>query len=1398
MSNDLFTQIQINREQLKNAMTEKTGLEEQLNAQKQEQISLLERYSKESRKNAVSHKEREIEQLYHEENSLFEKSKEIDISRKARIEEELKIGPGRGRFKVEKRAWYDEHNRALGQENELIGESVNRRYHLLNLKDEAEFKTRSLVQDEQKTSRDYADLLAGILEKNNISQNLEEIQNIQLSKEDDRNLLQKLCQLLGRMLQPGARDDAKLLAEIQREWNRAGAFAGTLAEEQLEKGQDIGSDAAWVFILTSAANSLSKLVNNASVGQVSEESVLNVEALMYQTNTVCNGLYCSAEYGKLILKDQDARIHATEEELANLQERIRTLEKKDARLREQEEELKRQEEEHRRQEEERKRQEEERKKQEEDKIRLNEERNRKKENIEKIEAAVRILEIEHSFDERLAAKLVSVKMNLIRDWDGETDLVELAKSTWKEISEKDKITERSTATATQNIQIQKDQMGKIQKKKDLSRKAAQKATQLDRRISSDIGMGITPAMAGEMDHHLKERDKNVAKLTKGSFRKHLDRIDAIHPTLHGQMRNILVQIAMTSTDYQKFLSQKSVKDEKEDVYWVMLNETYSQIERLLLEKQKGQESLGNLEMNKDELLYFFVCRMGGDNCIKLLPDGREELLKEFMGLLKDRSQKREELFKLGGTIASHPLLSSLYRDIRKTISFLYFTASTKEFDKAVNVRMQYLKNAVTAAEIFEKLAENRLKLQSGLFEYFGDRVFSDKEIDGAGLEKAVKQLIREKSNVEFLQNSTELFAAAGSISLQNTEVKAFDAKSQEEFVKYLAGRPSMKHQMKKIEELEPNEVSILAMVLNFPEFLGKESSCPGMEWVEEPEIEKGEVLACRLALKRYIAGENFNAQVNYDRALETITGYSLNISAEVKKDVLDSGLGFVHSCQERRKNYAKRVEEAKKKLTPEFREKKAKEVEKFRQAVSEKGIQESKNTAAWDEWRKQKEIGFSAESVKEFLLSQAQRDKKLGVAAGILSLTEEQRKLFYVAITQRDCLDISKEHIGANRFGLSDREYANEEGRFKLIEDYFSGNELLVDYEKVVQACLSSRIDERRKTGTVYRTRSSAVDWKLVSRGLQLVNRCENERKLFGGQRLLSTRGEEYQPDNRMIEQNIHNAGNRFTRYLGSHAKDIIMDKLEGTAGDKVEDFIKYSDKVSTVGSLTKDGYELVNAIVNFRNIKVAEKGSASLIKEDQEKKQVRQPSVAVEEAVRMNESLIKLDTRNAKERSVDTMIETGTSIAGTIATTITEAAKSPAELMSVAASLVNILRSYVHEASNVMNFFEVNTKAGEYRSQLKADEHFKDIKNLKSKSKKLQFVREATGFEELTEMSSVVGINMTHALLFSASEFNDTQSNMKKIAVTVLKALGLESLIGDISHEAAQQAFEALMGEYR
>ncbi len=383
-----------------------------------------------------------------------------------------------------------------------------------------------------------------------------------------------------------------------------------------------------------------------------------------------------------------------------------------------------------------------------------------------------------------------------------------------------------------------------------------------------------------------------------------------------------------------------------------------------------------------------------------------------------------------------------------------------------------------------------------------------------------------------------------------------------------------KEQQKRLEKIKNNPVSACRLIQILQDRTVVDySTSVGIVQRAQGEVTLFVNEGKRLAmLEQAEKGADTTAQtsVHFDQALQTLLSYQLRNDIPILGDQPAAG-SFAEGALERTTAVDWALLDRAMELVDEMNRVQMR-MNAIRQAP--KLIDQSKNKMARTTYHDYKV--HTKDEFEEFLKNQAEMDGKLAVLAGYQMLNDAQRELFIKALGFRWVLDVSKEHIMANRFGMMERDYADPAGRDALSDEYFEnamsaapGVELSESaYEEAFAGILSTQVDDSldysnlkyedlskhlsRGEQLVGDSRQTPVDWKLVMRALQLAHRCANESEIYAGDwELYVSQGDlsktgQFEFESAYMRRNLHNAGNRLTRHLGRRVAENVMDQLPG------------------------------------------------------------------------------------------------------------------------------------------------------------------------------------------------------------------------------------------------------------
>ncbi len=211
-----------------------------------------------------------------------------------------------------------------------------------------------------------------------------------------------------------------------------------------------------------------------------------------------------------------------------------------------------------------------------------------------------------------------------------------------------------------------------------------------------------------------------------------------------------------------------------------------------------------------------------------------------------------------------------------------------------------------------------------------------------------------------------------------------------------------------------------------------------------------------------------------------------------------------------------------------------------------------------------KKEDFKQQDFENYIKEQAAKDEDEDirrVVAGYHALTDKEKNLFFKVLGRRDLLDISKRDYMASFMGKKERNYVNQTGRDKLIDQYIAqsleGNIGVTLNETAhfdaMQSLFTTQIDDTEHMSSekniedmmaaernLFMHRSTAVDWKLFKRALNFVNRATEELEYAEGNAQLY-RGAGNLVDNgkmdmkyTFLRKNFHRTGNQWARRIAS------------------------------------------------------------------------------------------------------------------------------------------------------------------------------------------------------------------------------------------------------------------------
>lgn len=205
-----------------------------------------------------------------------------------------------------------------------------------------------------------------------------------------------------------------------------------------------------------------------------------------------------------------------------------------------------------------------------------------------------------------------------------------------------------------------------------------------------------------------------------------------------------------------------------------------------------------------------------------------------------------------------------------------------------------------------------------------------------------------------------------------------------------------------------------------------------------PFVNEGKRMAMlERAEKGMDLGEGSLTSVHLEQAMNTLLSYQLRNDIPMVHNVLTSK-DFADGALERKTVVDWKLLERALDLVDEMNRAQTR-LNAMKQAP--KLILQGKNEKAKAEYTRHQETGTKVdteEAFEAFFEEMAKKEGQTLLLTGYRMLSKEDRTLFIRALGSRWVLDVSKEHIMANRFGMIDRDYADPAGRDELCNEYFA------------------------------------------------------------------------------------------------------------------------------------------------------------------------------------------------------------------------------------------------------------------------------------------------------------------------------------------------------------------------
>ena len=282
---------------------------------------------------------------------------------------------------------------------------------------------------------------------------------------------------------------------------------------------------------------------------------------------------------------------------------------------------------------------------------------------------------------------------------------------------------------------------------------------------------------------------------------------------------------------------------------------------------------------------------------------------------------------------------------------------------------------------------------------------------------------------------------------------------------------------------------------------------------------------------------------------------------------------------------------------------------------------------------------------------------------------------------------------------------------------------------------------------------------------------------------------------------------------LPDFVKDNVTKLLK--AAEETGDLLDWAKTyVNPVISMIGDFKDIVEASINIKKLGDARDEGAKKSAEDKSKIEnlnvSQKKKVSLTEVLNNNKALVSGGTdmtKNIESRKIS-------KAAGTVAGKVAEYAgvEGASKIIDKVVDLANYfwhcmsdkntVRDYYQGAGNatvkdiyaareqVEEKFRYHDKPESYVSKHKTK---KDVNgNIVVGSRQLDLIRNAQGFERDEELVDFIRLNMVHAILFSASDYNPFEEP-RILAKCTLAVLGLEDAIGKTDNETAVSVFKKL-----
>jgi hypothetical protein len=189
------------------------------------------------------------------------------------------------------------------------------------------------------------------------------------------------------------------------------------------------------------------------------------------------------------------------------------------------------------------------------------------------------------------------------------------------------------------------------------------------------------------------------------------------------------------------------------------------------------------------------------------------------------------------------------------------------------------------------------------------------------------------------------------------------------------------------------------------------------------------------------------------------------------------------------------------------------------------------------------------------------------------------------------------------------------------------------------------------------------------------------------------------------------------------------------------------------------------------------------------------------EASIARNKLSAELGQGMGTKRKVDEIINETASLVGEVAKDASGTELPIAAIVEEAGHFINFMRNYFEDKASVSKYFDSVSEAAKLKKAIKEkaglqlnEYQQKEIDSLKDN----EMMRRGMGYENYTEMASVVGLSVTRSLLFSVGKQGGMEEARVR-ALAVLVMLDCKDLVGKHDSASAERLYDAIMGsDYR